>query len=159
RPVFLTPDGALRFLRLGLRHAGHQSNTRAHEHRPPREFVAVHAALPSCWACGFRCRLVAEIIADRWIRRQWEARVRKIGGVAAVAMARAFAAPATQAQDWPNKPVKIVVPFGAGGAADRLGRLAADHLSRALKQQFYIENRVGAGGAVASKDVVRADPD
>src|SRR5581483_7665386 len=49
--------------------------------------------------------------------------------------------------------------FGAGGAADRLGRIAADHLSKAFKQQFYIENRVGAGGAVASRDVMRADAD
>ena len=63
------------------------------------------------------------------------------------------------AGDWPNRPVKVVVPFGAGGAADRLGRIAADHLSKAFKQQFYIENRVGAGGAVASKDVARADAD
>ena len=53
----------------------------------------------------------------------------------------------------------MVVPFGAGGAADRLGRIAADHLSKAFKQQFYIENRVGAGGAVAAKDIVRADAD
>ena len=64
-----------------------------------------------------------------------------------------------KAQDWPARPVKVVVPFGAGGAADRLGRIAADHLSRAFKQQFYVENRVGAGGAVASKEVLRADPD
>jgi tripartite-type tricarboxylate transporter receptor subunit TctC len=64
-----------------------------------------------------------------------------------------------QAQDWPNRPVKVVVPFGAGGAADRLGRIAADHLTKAFRQQFYIENRVGAGGAVASKEVARADAD
>lgn len=63
------------------------------------------------------------------------------------------------AQEWPSRPVKIVVPFGAGGAADRLGRIAADHLSKVFKQQFYIENRIGAGGAVASAAVVRADPD
>ena len=56
-------------------------------------------------------------------------------------------------QDWPNRPVQVVVPFGAGGAADRLGRIAADHLSQGFKQQFYIENRVGAGGAVASTEV------
>ena len=67
--------------------------------------------------------------------------------------------PAAGAQDWPAKPVRVIVPFGAGGAADRLGRIAADHLSKALGQQFFIENRVGAGGAVASKDVTRADPD
>ena len=46
-----------------------------------------------------------------------------------------------------------------GGAADRLGRLAADHLTKAFKQQFFIENRVGAGGAVASTQVARAEAD
>jgi tripartite-type tricarboxylate transporter receptor subunit TctC len=70
-----------------------------------------------------------------------------------------FAGAAQAQQDWPNKPVRVVVPFGAGGAADRLGRIAADHLSKVFKQQFYIENRVGAGGAVASKDIARADAD
>src|SRR4029078_12069571 len=71
----------------------------------------------------------------------------------------AFTAPASQAQDWPNRPVRVVVPFGAGGAADRLGRIAPDQLSQAFQQDFYIENRVGAGGAVASKDIARADAD
>src|SRR4051812_30824414 len=46
----------------------------------------------------------------------------------------ALAAPVSHAQDWPSRAVKVVVPFGAGGAADRLGRIAADHLSRAFKQ-------------------------
>jgi tripartite-type tricarboxylate transporter receptor subunit TctC len=67
--------------------------------------------------------------------------------------------PTLAQQDWPNRAVKVVVPFGAGGAADRLGRIAADHLSKAFKQQFYIENRVGAGGAVASTQVARAEAD
>jgi tripartite-type tricarboxylate transporter receptor subunit TctC len=84
-----------------------------------------------------------------------------VTGMAAAVLALTLLSSAhTQAQqDWPNRPVKVVVPFGAGGAADRLGRIAADHLSKALKQQFYIENRVGAGGAVAAKDVARADAD
>ena len=82
--------------------------------------------------------------------------VRLIGLLALGFSALASPAPA---QDWPNKPVKVIVPFGAGGAADRLGRIAADHLSRAFGQQFYIENRVGAGGAVAAKDVTRAEAD
>lgn len=85
--------------------------------------------------------------------------MRMLGILAAAMVVCAFANPGAQAQDWPNRPVKVVVPFGAGGAADRLGRIAADHLSKAFKQQFYIENRVGAGGAVASKDVARADAD
>jgi len=84
----------------------------------------------------------------------------KILGMAALAAAVLLSSRPSEAQDsWPNRPVKVVVPFGAGGAADRLGRIAADHLSRTFKQQFYIENRVGAGGAVASKDVARADAD
>jgi tripartite-type tricarboxylate transporter receptor subunit TctC len=71
----------------------------------------------------------------------------------------AGSAPALAQQDWPNRAVRVVVPFGAGGAADRLGRIPGDHLSKVFKQQFYVEKRVGAGGAVASKDVTRADPD
>lgn len=79
--------------------------------------------------------------------------------VAAVLAVMALAGPAAHAQDWPTRPVKVVVPFGAGGAADRLGRIAAEHLSKVFKQQFFIENRVGAGGAVASREVMRADAD
>src|SRR3989442_14970769 len=55
-----------------------------------------------------------------------------------------------QAQSWPNRPVKIIVPFAAGGAADTLGRLIAEHLSSALHQQFYVENRGGAGGTTGA---------
>src|ERR1043166_2882449 len=85
----------------------------------------------------------------------------KVIGLAAVVLAglAAGSSPSQRQQDWPNPAVKVVVPFGAGGAADRLGRIAADHLSKGFKQQFYIENRVGAGGAVASKDIARADAD
>ena len=84
----------------------------------------------------------------------------RVGGfVVALVLAGSAFSGSAQAQDWPNRPVKVVVPFGAGGAADRLGRIAADHLTKAFKQQFYIENRVGAGGAVASRDVMRADAD
>jgi tripartite-type tricarboxylate transporter receptor subunit TctC len=63
------------------------------------------------------------------------------------------------AEDWPSKPVKVVVPFAAGGSADRMGRLVAAGLSETFKQQFYVENRPGGGGAIASTAVMRADPD
>jgi tripartite-type tricarboxylate transporter receptor subunit TctC len=87
-------------------------------------------------------------------------RLKAIGlAVAVLAGGTAVSSPSLAQQDWPNRAVKVVVPFGAGGAADRLGRIAADHLSKAFKQQFYIENRVGAGGAVASTAVARADAD
>jgi tripartite-type tricarboxylate transporter receptor subunit TctC len=51
------------------------------------------------------------------------------------------------------------VPFSAGGAADTFGRFAADALSKAFGKQFYVENKVGAGGLIATEDVARAKPD
>jgi tripartite-type tricarboxylate transporter receptor subunit TctC len=77
----------------------------------------------------------------------------------AVALVAAVSAIPAGAQDWPSKPVKVIVPFAAGGATDRLGRLVADHLSRAFRQQFYIENRVGSGGALGSGQAARAEAD
>jgi tripartite-type tricarboxylate transporter receptor subunit TctC len=70
----------------------------------------------------------------------------------------AVVAPAT-AQEWPTRPVTIVVPFPAGGNTDTMARLAADYLSRSLGQNFIVENRPTAGGVVASAQVARSDPD
>jgi tripartite-type tricarboxylate transporter receptor subunit TctC len=66
---------------------------------------------------------------------------------------------AARAAEWPAKPVRVVVPFGAGGAADAMGRLYIDALSAAYGKQFYIENRVGGGGLVGTEAVARAEPD
>ena len=63
------------------------------------------------------------------------------------------------AQAWPNKPVKIVAPFAPGGAADTLGRIVAEPLSVAFKQQFFVENRAGAGGMIGAASVATAAPD
>jgi tripartite-type tricarboxylate transporter receptor subunit TctC len=71
----------------------------------------------------------------------------------------AFSASAASAQDWPNRAVRIIVPFGAGGSADTLARVVADHLSTAFKQQFVVENRTGAGGAIGAQEIARAAPD
>jgi tripartite-type tricarboxylate transporter receptor subunit TctC len=79
----------------------------------------------------------------------------------AVAAALAIAAglvPAA-AQEWPAKPVKIVVPFSPGGSSDQLARLLAPELSATFKQQFFIENRAGSSGAVGSAQVARSEPD
>src|SRR4051794_17882364 len=65
----------------------------------------------------------------------------------------------SQAQSWPNKPVKIIAPFAPGGAADTLGRLIAEQLTTAFHQQFYVENRGGAGGIVGAAAGAAADPD
>jgi tripartite-type tricarboxylate transporter receptor subunit TctC len=81
----------------------------------------------------------------------------------ALAAAMVLATPAMGqgqgAQDWPSRPVKIVVPFAPGGSADRMGRLVAEGLGKVFKQQFYVENRPGGGGAIASLAVARAEPD
>jgi tripartite-type tricarboxylate transporter receptor subunit TctC len=68
------------------------------------------------------------------------------------------AMPAT-AQDWPTKPVRIVVPFGAGSTPDVVARLIADHLQKKLGQPFVIDNKPGASGNIGTDAVAKAAPD
>ena len=63
------------------------------------------------------------------------------------------------AQEWPTKPVRIIVPFAPGGSSDQLARLLAPELTTTFKQQFIVENRAGSSGAVGSAQVARAAPD
>ena len=63
------------------------------------------------------------------------------------------------AQDWPSRPVHILVGFGAGGGTDVATRILADGLSEALGQQFTVENRPGAGGTIAGGAAARAPKD
>jgi tripartite-type tricarboxylate transporter receptor subunit TctC len=66
---------------------------------------------------------------------------------------------APAAAEYPDHPVKVVVPFAAGGPTDVMARLIAQKLSESLKQQFYVENRPGAGGNIGMSEVARAKPD
>ena len=84
-------------------------------------------------------------------------RLKLIGG--ALAALVVVVSHAVHAQEWPNRPVKVVVPFAAAGTTDRMGRLIADELSKSFKQQFYVENRTGGGGVIGAAQVARADPD
>src|ERR1051325_6073200 len=63
------------------------------------------------------------------------------------------------AQSYPTRPVTIVVPYAAGGGIDVIARLLAQRLSEHLGQAFVVENRLGAGGVIASSFVARAPPD
>jgi tripartite-type tricarboxylate transporter receptor subunit TctC len=75
-----------------------------------------------------------------------------------LAIAVAFS-PSAQAQDWPNRPVKIIVPFAPGGNADGMARIIGQRLGEVLGQNFVVENRTGAGGTIAVQDVARSTPD
>lgn len=66
---------------------------------------------------------------------------------------------ATQAQDYPSKPITLIVPYPPGGSADLIGRVLADKLGNRLGQAIVVENRGGAAGAIGSEAVARANAD
>ncbi len=66
---------------------------------------------------------------------------------------------AAQAQDYPARQVRMIVPFGAGGPADVYARIIAQHLSEQLKHTFIIENRPGAGSIIGTDAVAKSAPD
>ena len=75
--------------------------------------------------------------------------------ICAVALVPALAC----AQGYPNKPVKLIVPYVPGGNSDSITRVIAESLSRALSGQFVVENKAGAGGAIAAESVAKAPAD
>jgi tripartite-type tricarboxylate transporter receptor subunit TctC len=103
-------------------------------------FIAMNEPRPPRWLVGPRCRF----------RLVW-------GGVLACSILSSSLL--AQPQAWPQRPVKVLVPFAAGGNIDLMGRLASAQLSEAFAQQFVIENRVGGNGIVATEAVARARPD
>ena len=74
-------------------------------------------------------------------------------------IAAALLAAGAQAQSWPTKPVKFIVPFSPGGATDISARLLGEQLTRLWGQQVIIENRAGAGGGLGAAEAARADAD
>src|SRR3954470_15132706 len=78
---------------------------------------------------------------------------------AAAGFSAAVSQPADAALDYPNRLVRMIVPFPAGGGTDILARLLGQRLSERLGQPFIIENRPGAGGNLGTEAVVRAPAD
>ena len=79
--------------------------------------------------------------------------------LATLAAAALMITGASASDDWPNRPVRILSTFAAGGAADVLARIIAEHLSTAFKQQFFVEVRAGAGGQIAVRTILDSPPD
>ena len=85
--------------------------------------------------------------------------LRRAAAVALAVLGIVAAAPEAMAQAWPNKSVRVVVPFPAGGSADTLSRLLGQKLSERLGQPFVVDNRPGAGGNIGTDLVAKAPAD
>jgi tripartite-type tricarboxylate transporter receptor subunit TctC len=83
----------------------------------------------------------------------------RVGALAVISILAVVPWTGAEAQDYPNKPVRIIVPFGAGGPADVYARVLAQHLGDAFKQSFVVENRPGAGAIIGTDAVAKAEPD
>ena len=82
-----------------------------------------------------------------------------ITAFAATLVLLSFALAPALAQTWPQKPIRVIVPFPAGGGTDFVARMVADRLSKLLNQPIFVENRGGANGAVGLQVLKQSDPD
>ncbi len=87
------------------------------------------------------------------------ARIRILSRAGAGLLAVLLAASAAPAQDYPTRPVTLVVPFSPGGGNDIMARLVATVMSRTMGQQVVVENRPGAGGNIGSRQAAHSAPD
>ncbi len=78
---------------------------------------------------------------------------------ALLAACLAIAPQPAAAEDYPARPITLIVPYPAGGGVDTMGRIVGQKLSAALGQQVVIENHGGAGGMIGTRDAARAAPD
>jgi len=86
-------------------------------------------------------------------------RLRTALALAAIVAVPSLLATPSLAQDYPSRPVKVIVPFGAGGPADVTARQIGNILQESFGQPFVIENRTGAGGVIGTQEVVKSPPD
>src|SRR5687768_4642005 len=85
--------------------------------------------------------------------------MKKLLGAVALAGVALLLAPQASAQQYPTRPITVIVPFAAGGPTDVIARIVGDHMSRTLGQQLIIENVTGAGGTTGITRAAQAKPD
>src|SRR5258706_15733293 len=83
----------------------------------------------------------------------------RVATLFAAALFAALAVPAQAQSQWPDHPVKWIVPFSPGGANDLMGRAAGEGVSKRIKQPVVIENKPGAGAAIRAEYVAKSKPD
>src|ERR1043166_4370059 len=103
---------------------------------------------------GYRCRRAGR-------DKNWEGvkLVRKIFMAAIAALAFVAGSQPLSAQDYPSRPVRVVVPFAPGAGTDLLGRLVAGELTQRLGQQFFVENKPGAAAQLGTELLAESPPD
>jgi len=79
--------------------------------------------------------------------------------IVATLLVTSFLGPTVRAEDYPSRPIRIIVPFGAGGPADVAARLIGNVLQESLGQPFVVENRTGAGGVIGTQEAAKSPPD
>jgi len=85
--------------------------------------------------------------------------MKKTSTLAALALSVASVFPSVQAQEWPNKPVRVVTAFAAGSASDILARMVAEDFQGHFKQSFVVDNKPGASGIIAAENVAKSPAD
>src|SRR5690242_8499302 len=89
-------------------------------------------------------------------QQQWRGSMPGLFRALACALLVVMSTVATRAEDYPSRPVRLIVPFGAGGPADVYARVIGQHLSEALKQAFVVEDRPGAGSIIGTDQVAKS---